>query len=422
MSEPVFGNEKTGSIRDIPLPGDQEKNAPALDLQQSQKNNDLKGWNSMKKQNKRQGPKIVAALIILFVLFLIISSLFHKAELTVTPKQESAAVVQTYKATNAGDEGSVAFARVSPFEGEETLFIQGSVEENVQTNATGKITVKNTTGSQQRFIPRTRFETPDGLVYRTPRSVVIPAGGETEITITADIPGSEYNSESGLTFKLPGLKGTAGYDSFSATQTGPITGGFSGIINTATKDEIKAGKNTLEKQLEESLRSQLVKKVPAGFIATNELMYLSPVTFLEKPNEDKGGIELVAQGTIEAVMFEKEDFDNFVASSVLKDYTPGQSVSIQNPLGLTMRIVSDDFDIQEDDEFEFSLKGKGDTVFVWNIDAQAVAQAVAGKDESFIAQGLVPDLAGSKSVDVSISPFWKSKVPQQVKRIQVNVK
>jgi len=302
------------------------------------------------------------------------------------------------------------------------LFIQGSVEENVQTNATGKITVKNTTGSQQRFIPRTRFETPDGLVYRTPRSVVIPAGGETEITITADIPGSEYNSESGLTFKLPGLKGTAGYDSFSATQTGPITGGFSGIINTATKDEIKAGKNTLEKQLEESLRSQLVKKVPAGFIATNELMYLSPVTFLEKPDEDKGGIELVAQGTIEAVMFEKEDFDNFVASSVLKDYTPGQSVSIQNPLGLTMRIVSDDFDIQEDDEFEFSLKGKGDTVFVWNIDAQAVAQAVAGKDESFIAQGLVPDLAGSESVDVSISPFWKSKVPQQVKRIQVNVK
>ena len=420
MSEPVFGNEKTGSIRDIPLPGAQEKHA--LDLQGKKKGGDnLKGWNSMKKKNKRQGPKIAAAVVILLGLFFIISSFFHKAELTVTPKQESAPVVQTYKATNTGDEGTVSFARVAPFEAEESLFIEGSVEENVQTSATGKITVKNDTDSQQRFIPRTRFETPDGLVYRTPRSVVIPANGETEITVTADIPGDEYNSESGLSFTLPGLQGTAGFNSFTAVQTGEITGGFSGIITTATKDEIEAGKKALETQLENSLRDQLVRKVPAGFVATNELMELSPISFSEKPNQERGGIEIIARGTVEAVMFEKQEFDNFVASSVLKDYTPDQSVSIENPESLTIRILSDDFDLQEDDEFEFSLKGSGETTFKWKIDTDAVAAAVAGKDDSYINQGLISELAGSTNVDLKISPFWKSKVPQKVTKIQISV-
>jgi len=120
-------------------------------------------------------------------------------------------------------------------------------------------------------------------------------------------------------------------------------------------------------------------------------------------------------------MFEKQEFDNFVASSVLKDYTPDQSVSIENPESLTIRILSDDFDLQEDDEFEFSLKGSGETTFKWKIDTDAVAAEVAGKDDSYINQGLISELAGSTNVDLKISPFWKSKVPQKVTKIQISV-
>ncbi len=427
MSEPVFGNEKTGSIRDIPLPGKEGRtqDAPNLKTQPArERTQDLKGWKPMNKKGKSPLVKILSGLVILLTALFILGSLLHRAELSIIPKEETVEIVNVLTATNDGEEGSVAFARVSPFEVTESLFIQGSVEENVQTKASGKITVKNTTASQQRFIPRTRFETPDGLVYRTPRSVVIPAGGETEITVTADIPGAEYNSESGLTFTLPGLKGTAGFDSFSAVQSGVIDGGFSGVITTATKDELAAGQKELESRLKEKMKTDLASRITTGYMTADDFMNISNISFSEKPDEQKGGINVIAQGTIEAVMFNRQEFDNFVASSVLKDYTPGQSVTIQNLDKLKMNIATENFDLQEDNEFDFTLESLGTTgtSFVWNVDKEAVKEAVAGKSESAVTQGLIAELSGTQSVEVQVSPFWKSKIPQKVTRIEVQVK
>ena len=123
-------------------------------------------------------------------------------------------------------------------------------------------------------------------------------------------------------------------------------------------------------------------------------------------------------------MFNRQEFDNFVASSVLKDYTPGQSVTIQNLDKLKMNIATEDFDLQEDDSFEFTLESLGatGTSFVWNIDEDAVKAAVAGKSQSAVTQGLIAELSGAESVGVEVSPFWKSKIPQKVTRIEVQVK
>ena len=426
MSEPVFGNEKTGSIRDIPMPGKESNTPKPLNLQTEQSKNDqnLKGWKPMNKRTRNPFVKIVSTAILLLGLLFLIGGLLHKATLSITPKQETVEIVTVLKATNDGGDGSVAFARVSPFEVSEELFIKGSVEENVQTKASGKILVKNTTGNQQRFIPRTRFETPDGLTYRTPRSVVIPANGTAEITVTADIPGDEFNSESGLTFTLPGLKGTPGFNSFSATQSGVIDGGFSGVITTATSDEIKAGKKELETRLRDKMKTELSSRITAGYMTAEDFMDISNITFSEKPDQDKGGLSISANGAIEAVMFNQQEFDNFVASSVLKDYTPGQSVTIQNLDKLKMLIATEDFDLQDGEEFEFTLKSLGETgtTFMWNIDKDAIAAAVAGKSSSVIEQGLLPELAGAESVELDVSPFWKSKIPQKVTRIEIQVK
>lgn len=426
MSDPVFGNEKRGSITDIPLPendkrqNDQVRVARPHTGPQGPQSPDVKQWKSMKKRNKRTVPKIILVLVILLAIFWALSALLHKATVTVDPQEESVAIVQTFNAVDTAADGAVTFSRVSPFSASETLFIEGSVEENVQTKATGKILVKNETSEQQRFIATTRFETPDGLIYRTPRSIVIPANGETEVTVTADIPGDEYNSESGLTFTIPGLEGTASFNSFSATQVGAISGGFSGIITTATDEEIEAGKNTLEQELRQKLIDELLRKVPSGFIINEDLLTISEPLFSTSPNQAEGGIDITAEGTIEAVMFEKEAFDTFIASSVLTDYTPDQSVSITNTPDLTLSIVTEDFSVSEDSSFEFSLRSpKEGAQFQWNIEEAVVKDAIAGKDQDFIEKGLVEELSRVDSVVVEISPFWRSSLPNNVEKIEL---
>ncbi len=424
MSDPVFGNDKTGSIRDIAMPNKEKE----LDLKQEvsspkvENHDDLGGWDSMKGQNKRTGLKLVIALLVLIGLFFLISSWLHKGTVSVWPKKTSVPVVQTFKATGSGEDGTLAFSRVSRFEGSETVFVAGTDEQNVQTAASGKITVKNNSGVQQRFIARTRFETSGGLVYRTPRSVVLPAGGETEITVVADVPGDEYNSDSGLTFKLPGLKGGALYDSISASQSGPLTGGFSGVIKSASDADINAAKDALAESLRSKLTSQLQTKIPDGFIVNPDLIGFSDVTFAEKPNPDKGGIDLAGTATIEAITFKKTDFDSFVASAVLKEYTPGQSVEITNVPKINMLVTTDDFDVSDAEEFEFSLRSPQEGVeFIWQFDESSLLQSVAGKKVSFIEKGLIPELEQAEKVNIDVAPFWKSSMPNNVKKITIDV-
>ena len=62
MADPVFGNEKAGSIRDIPIPGKEEPKK-TLNLKRENDNEpNLKDWDSMKGKNKRKGLKVVLGL------------------------------------------------------------------------------------------------------------------------------------------------------------------------------------------------------------------------------------------------------------------------------------------------------------------------------------------------------------------------
>ena len=421
MSDPVFGNNKEGSIRDIPLPGS-EKQPLDLSSKSSLRDESLDNWNNTKRQNKRSFTKWIVLLAVFIGLFFALSHFMHKAEVTVWPKSASAPVVQTFTASETPTDGQLSFSRVAPFSGSQSIFIAGTQEENIQTKASGKILVKNTGSSSQRFIPNTRFETADGLVYRTPRSVVIPAGGEAEVSVSADVPGGEYNALAGLTFTIPGLKGSDAYNLFVGTQSAPFTGGFSGIIKTAGEAEIEAQKELLEETVRKTLRDELLTKVPTGFVVNDDLIYFAPIVFNEKPNEDKGGLDLVAEATIEAVMFKKEDFDELVAKAVLTDFVPGQTVEITNVPAINMLITSDDFKVQESNEFSFSLRSPQEGAqFVWQVNEDDIREKLAGNKTSFIERGLVSEMTEVEKMTIDVSPFWKSSVPKNTEKIDITI-
>ena len=90
----------------------------------------------------------------------------------------------------------------------------------------------------QIFVKDTRFETPEGKIYRIDRAVTVPgmknSGGQTvagsvEATVYADKSGSEYNI--GFSdFTIPGLKGGLKYEKFYARSKTPMTGGMKGTV------------------------------------------------------------------------------------------------------------------------------------------------------------------------------------------------
>jgi len=426
--DPIFGQDSQGSIRDIPLP---QSKSPQPKPAMSQRpagprpiddKQDLQNWNRMKGKNKRNKIKLVGLLAVLVALFFVLSSVFHSANVSINTKTAEAIVLDTYLASSVEKSGSLTFSRIEAFPESVDFFVEGTSEENVQTKAAGTVRVTNTSGAAQRFRSTTRFETPDGRVFRAPRSIPIPANGTVDVEVVADVPGDEYNSESGLTFTLPGLAGSSLFDQITAEQITAFNGGFSGILVAASEDDVEAAKNTLRREITEKLQSELVDRLPAGFIVTTAMTDISEVTFREVPNEDQGGITLTATAEIAAVIFNKQAFDTFIAASVLDDFAPGQEVTITNVDDFTLEIEDNDFDVREDAEFEFSLRSPQERgQFVWSIDENDVKRALAGRVASKVSPNNIEALSGVESIDVTITPPWKRSLPDNIKKIEVTV-
>jgi len=133
-----------------------------------------------------------------------LSGYFARVVVKVTPKQGRLLISNVYGATQDGQTG-LKFVLASNLQAEATLSITTTGQEKVQAKASGQIIIYNNYGTQmQPLVATTRFQTSNGLIFRTPTAVKIPGltkdakgqiiPGQVEITVVADQAGADYIS------------------------------------------------------------------------------------------------------------------------------------------------------------------------------------------------------------------------------------
>lgn len=425
MTEKVFGSENNGSIRDIPLPGSQGEGT-SLNLKGPEGGNTgLDDWGSAKRKNKRSLYKLVVFVLLIIGAVTAYSIMFHTASVTVTPKVKTVAITpQDFKATIQG--GDVEFTRVNPFSKTIEMNIEGSIEENRQTKSSGLITVFNTDSKSKNYIKNTRFQTEDGRIYRAFQRFVIPAGssenpGEVDVLVVAENPGEKFNSQEGLSFKLPALKenGDPDYNLVYARQKEALSGGFSGVVRVPTSDDVDEAKEKLRARIEQELQEEFFKAMPETYFVDESYVAMSEVSFTEQPNQAEGGLDLSATAELTGVAFEKQTLENFLASQYVADYTGDSVVNILNISELDSSITSSDFDPSVSEEFRFTVEGEGE--FIWTQEAGDIAQLLAGRLQSHISSGLINGLSNVASLEVDIKPFWRRSLPKDYNNIDVTI-
>ena len=145
---------------------------------------------------------IIGGVLVIIIVFFVLSAVFAGATVTVTPREAEISVDGTFTARTEPEIGELAFDVIS-VEKEVSREVNPTGEELIERPASGNIVVFNDfSEKEQRLINNTRFETPEGLIYRIPESIVVPGqyekDGETlpgsiEVTVYADSPGEEYN-------------------------------------------------------------------------------------------------------------------------------------------------------------------------------------------------------------------------------------
>lgn len=341
---------------------------------------------------------------------------FSGASVTITPTASATTVSGNFTATyNSGD---LPYAIVTV---DKTVSANVPAEstETVNDPAQGTITIYNTQAAPQTLIKNTRFQSPDGLVFRIQNSVSIPGGsvsspGSVKTTVHADSGGEQYNIGP-ATFTVPGLKGTPAYTQVTAKSTEAFTGGFSGTrpsVSQATRD---AQNQKSQSALAASLNAAVASSLKPGYIVLPGATFISyaPVT----DTAGKGNtVNVNLKGNAVALALPNAALAKAIAFQTLGSYS-GQPVHLTDTSTLTMTPATPGAPTAEQGTFAFSLSGK--TTIEYDVDTQKVAGAVAGKDRN-TAYSIIQSFPEVKQAILTVRPFWKSSFPQDPSDIKVS--
>ncbi len=421
---------KKRSIRNVPLSTGKKKtrgqeNKASQENRLSNFSGPIDGIKTSQSSHKSSMAKWWILIIIVLIGVLVsLSVFFSGAKIILEPKQEVAEFSTNLTGVRDGsgsEESGVAYS-ILTISNEGSRTTSNVTEKDVDKKASGEITVfNNSESSPLRLVKNTRFETPDGLIYRTPKSVVVPGRstkegkvipGSVTITVYADSPGEEYNI--GLVdFTIPGFKGTDRFSKFYARSKTSMIEGFSGVMKVVPDSELKQMREEIQADLTEELRGNVYSQIQENFVLYEGGIYID---FESQSNIDLGdSVQIVEKGVLTAVLFDKKDLSNYIAKNVINLSEGG--VEILNIDELDFSIHNREYVTPWDDtSFEFRLGGLAN--FVWVFDEEKMKNDFAGQPKKNI-NSILSKYEGIKGAEVIMSPLWKMSFPKDVDKIKV---
>lgn len=280
-----------------------------------------------------------------------------------------------------------------------------------QEKATGKITIYNTYSSApQVLIATTRFETPQGKIYRLVNRVTVPgAPGSIEADIIADGTGESYNTESVQRLTIPGFKGTPKFEKFYGSIQSPIT------IHSihATEEDIATAQKKGEEELRRDLMSLVQVQIPTHMrlVSGSEEFNLIERK-ITSSQTNKNSMNMVLEAEIKVFAINEKHIREFIQTLALR----AEAIDARSS------------------EKTFSISyGKPETQYIlgsmtlpisvqatyWKeLDTKELQREIAGKKEEALKSSILSK-EGVDRVSVSFWPFWVSKAPTKTDRIHI---
>ena len=380
------------------------------------------------KKSKRGIYGIVALVAVLVVGTIGISALMAGADVTVYPQHHKPTVNSAVTAYPEPRDGELSY-EIMTLTATEEKQVTATGEEEVEERAEGEIEIVKSTPGSQLLVENTRFESPDGRIFRTTEQVEVPGAtqdeggsspGSIRVTVVADEPGEEYNYESGTRFTIPGFAEGGFTDLFEAMYAenrSDIRGGFSGPQYVIEPDELSTARQTLQMDLRDRLVEQMHNERPAEFV-----LFTDAVTFTyEQLPAVEYGDELVTikeEATLRVPIFEQNEFAAYIADASIPSYDDSP-VRIDNLDEFSFSYDTDiptGHDITSETSLEFTLVGEPE--IVWTFDEAAFKQELLGESRDAL-RFYVAESAALERGEARIRPFWSRSYPTDPELIEV---
>jgi len=379
----------------------------------------LGGGERVSSRHKFFGVGIVVVLLLLG--WWISTSLLPRATVTIVLKEYPVQINDPLRVSVDVQEVSVQGGvlqipgEILTAEGQISKSFPAAGREEVREKAAGVITIYNVFSSApQTLVVRTRFETPDGKIFRIRDQVMVPGAdvvdGEIEsssvdVEVIANEPGEAYNIGAVTKWTIPGFKGSARFEGFFGSSDASMTGGFVGERASATESEIASAKERVRAELVERLGREV------GVLVTPEFEVLDDSTEFTIVREKvqggavgEGTFTVTTDATLSQFVFRRDDVRTELIGSSRTTLDDRFEYVVD-----TETLTYEDLAVDVA-EGEMILTAVGNIIFKTDIDIVALQAELPGKRADGVKE-VVFQLPGLERTNVSLWPFWVRKVP-----------
>lgn len=363
----------------------------------------------------------VTTVLAVCVFIIGMMTIFSSATIEITPKTQKIAVSSSVEIS---PESKIKY-EVVKLSKTKSSSVAATSEEMAEIKASGKIVIYNDFSSEpQRLITRTRFESPEGLIYRIPESIVVPGKttkdgvsipGSVEVEVFADEAGEKYNIKK-TDFTIPGFKNdSARYKSFYARSSTEITGGFIGKRKTVLQSDKDAALEKIEADTKAELAAEFMAKVPDDLVLLNDAIKYESSEMPAK--EDGSSVVLSKEVTAYALLVNKKELSKFIIDEYVLKIPDWSGIE-----ALVSNFSNIKATLPENTELggKISLQIDGEALIQAAIDTNLINQKLVGQPKSK-AKDLTSEFSGISKVKSIIRPIWKQNFPNDSFRIHVNI-
>ncbi len=379
-----------------------------------------------RKQKRRT---VLWSFIIFFIIVggvLFLSHLLSGVELTVNPRFREPNVNATLTASRTPQADELTYEIMS-LEATGERQVSATGEETVVEQAQGTILVYNRhTTDTVRLITNTRFEAPEGKIFRLRESIVVPgytrgdageiAPGVITATVFADQPGEEYNIGPSR-FTIPGFADSPEFENLYAESVESMGGGFNGTRFIVDEAELQTAQQSLQMELRNSLLARVDSEKPAGF---NVFPGAITFTYETMPAVEYGDnlATIKEKATLRIPIFEDTTFASYLAAATIPGYEAAP-VRIEDPTALTFdytNATTSISNIAAAETLEFTLVGR--PLIVWEYDAEALKKDLAGKNKTALT-AVLGGYPAIERADAQTQPVWSNSFPENPDDIKI---
>lgn len=365
-------------------------------------------------------------LRILFVFILLggvgfgLTYVFARAEVSITPKQQTVPVSLAATAYDRPGEGQLRFETLTKTVTKE-LVLPATDTEYREVKASGKIRIfNNYSASAQTFVEETRFMASDGKIYKTGKGVRVTVPGKkgstpgfVDAVVYAAEPGPTYNKELD-DFTIPGFQGSPKYAGFTARSLTPMTGGFQGTTALVSQSSIDMALSQLKTQLQEDLISSVRQQTPDTFVTLPGGIITEAIVD-EIDRAEVSSVTVRVSQPVTFVLFDRENLTTYLASTLVPEYQPMRDrLKIDDMSSIRVTVPAN----ISDDASQIHVVFDGSATFSWLTDVASIQSLLQGVSKRDISSSIIK-IPTIEHAEVTLRPAWLMRVPEKQTRISV---